>query len=364
MSINSDLINCIRLYLNNSTKEYEDSDDRGQLLKLAIDQSLQTILYPVYKVKSFKSYYISWVIKQEELLCIQSLITKLFNDNNIKHIFFKGAVICKLYDDPSIRTRGDIDLYINYKNINVAKNILMNNNFILDSSAESEHHLSFKYKNVEVELHFNMFDENVSKAWLKYFKNPFSLTNDNIDFLYKFNDTSHFLYCICHFANHLRSGAGLRYILDFYYMMLKTNIDYDEVHKYIKVLKIDILYNNILNAIYYITDKEFDSNMKKVDISFFIEYLLSHGIHGQANNNETSMQASKNHKFRYFFSRILIINTAYRNAQHPILGKHWFLYPICLISHWWYLITHKSSGFFKFIFGKNKNKSLYKKLGI
>jgi len=50
-------------YVNNEKINIEINDSD---LKLLIDQSLQTLLYPVTQDKKYKSYYISWVLKREQ----------------------------------------------------------------------------------------------------------------------------------------------------------------------------------------------------------------------------------------------------------------------------------------------------------
>ena len=67
------------------------------------------------------------MIKQEAFYNLQNEITEIFNKNNIKHIYFKGAVLSKIYDDPAIRTRGDIDVYIDNAVFDVAKEKLLEN---------------------------------------------------------------------------------------------------------------------------------------------------------------------------------------------------------------------------------------------
>ena len=167
-----------------------------------------------------------------------------------------------------------------------------------------------------------------------------------------------------HFALHLRIGAGIRYILDFYYLFKKTNINIGKLHILIQSNGLDIVYSNVINVIRKIFDVDFDNSICDVDVTFFIDYMLSYGIHGNS-NNETSLQASvHSNKFKFFISRVFLTNKSYRITRYPILGRHWYLYPICLIKHWIYLITHKFGSFFKFIFGKNENKDLYNKLGI
>ena len=349
-------------YINNKQLSIELSDSDIILL---IEQSLQTLLFPVTHNKEYRKYYISWVVKQEEFFSIQNDISQIFNDKNINHIYFKGSIISKLYDDPSVRTRGDIDLYVSPNDISKAKKLLLDNGFEIDNQLEDNtHHIGVKKNNIEVELHFNMFDPDCDKSWIKLFNNPFELCN-NVDLsLHEFTPTYHLIYCIMHFAHHLRHGAGIRYLMDFYYMFKKTKIDFELLHNKINECKLNRLYSNIINSLRTIFEIDYDETIEIENVQFFIDYLLQYGIHGNA-NNETSMQASlHSNKIRFFISRVFLTNKAYRISKYPKLGSHWYLYPICLLKHWVYLITHKLGSFFKFLFGKNKNKSLYKKLGI
>ena len=48
---------------------------------------------------------------------VQKDIINIFNEHNINHLFFKGSVLAYLYDDPSIRTRGDIDVFVEYNDL-------------------------------------------------------------------------------------------------------------------------------------------------------------------------------------------------------------------------------------------------------
>ncbi|MBQ7641094.1 MAG: nucleotidyltransferase family protein [Acholeplasmatales bacterium] len=356
-----DISKLLKAYVN---KEKINMDINNSDIKLLLEQSLQTLLYPVFQDKKYKSYYVSWVLKQESFYKLQEEITNVFNNNNINHVYFKGSVLSKLYDDPSVRTRGDIDLYVSPLDINKAKEVLLNNGYIPDTeSIDCMHHYSFKKNDIEIELHFNMLDPDCDKEWINLFDNPFVLSDKTNGFLYEYKPTYHLLYCIIHFAHHLRHGAGIRYLIDFYYMFKKTNIDFKLLHEKLNECKLNILYKNIINALRMIFDIDFDDNIINEDVTFFIDYLLSYGIHGHS-NNETSVQASVHkNKFTYFISRVFLLNTPYRKARYPKL-YHWYLYPICLIKHWLFLITHKLGSFFKFLFGKNKNKDLYKKLGV
>lgn len=357
-----DLVDTLKAYLKNEKVNNETFDK--ELLSLAIAQSLDTILYPVYGIKEYKKFYVSWVLRQEKYYDLDKEITNLFNQNKIKHIYFKGTVLSKLYDDPSIRTRGDIDFYVDQSQMNLAYEVLLANGFKCEKDGQDcMHHISMSKDSIEIELHFSMFDPDNDSTWLNLFKNPFELATLKEGYLYEFLPTYHFLYCMMHFAHHLRSGAGIRYMLDFYYMLEKTDIDFSLLHEELKKDHLWVLYSNIINVLRYLTNKEFDKEVADKDIDFFIKYMLLYGIHGLS-NNETQKQAVHTKKIKYFFQRILVWNKPYRMALYPYMGRHAIFYPICVIRHTFYLLTHKLGSFFKFLFGKNNNKGLYKKLGI
>ena len=358
-----ELTDIVYSYVNNATILNQVYDK--ELEKLAIEQSLQTLLYPVTKIREYKRYYISWVIKQEEFYSMQDEITRLFNENKIKHIYFKGSIISKLYDDPSVRTRGDIDLYVENSKFELARKVLMDNGFEhLDKEEDNLHHVTYEKNGISVELHYRMFDADAKKSWNNLFSNPLENAINVMDSLYEFTPTYHFIYCLMHFALHLRIGAGIRYILDFYYLFKKTNINMEKLHILIHSNRLDILYSNVINAIRTIFGIDFDESIGNEDVTFFIDYMLSYGIHGNSNNETEKRTAYHQNKYKYAISKILLTNKEYRKTKYPKLGSHFYLYPICLIKHWIYLLTHKLGSFFKFIFGKNKNKELYNKLGI
>lgn len=355
-----EFIKCLTAYLKNEKLNKIDNDK--DLVNLAVEQSLQTILYPVYNDKSYKKYYIGWVVKQEEFLSIQEEITNIFNYNNINHLYFKGSVLCKLYDDPSIRTRGDIDVYVSPNDLDKSKKLLLENGYEYDD-VDNMHHICFKKNKIEVELHFSMVDDSWDKKVQKYLENPFSISVKEENNLFLLNPTEHFIYCMVHFAHHLRYGAGIRYILDFYYMLKKTNIDFDKIHKDIELLGFFKLYNNILNVIYYLTNESFDE-YESTDIEYFIDYMLKYGIHGHENDEVDMQSVAHKSKFKFLISRTFLTNKLYRQAKYPVLGKHWYFMPLCLLKHWCFLLTHKLGGFFKLIFKKNSRKELFNKLGI
>lgn len=219
------MLDMLKAYFKNESLPMENSLEES-IVKSAKEQALSPFLYVVYQKKEFKPYYIAASITQEEFLKLQREITHLFNQNEIQHLFFKGSVLNQLYPDPALRTRGDIDVYVDEKNFTKAKNLFIENGFQI-LHIDSQHHIEFLKHNLMVELHFALFD--VFRS-IDYFKEPFSLAKKVDQSLYSFTEINHFLYCLHHFKIHLRLGAGLRYLLDFYYMLKSYSMDIDVLH--------------------------------------------------------------------------------------------------------------------------------------
>ena len=47
---------------------------------------------------------------------------------------------------------------------------------------------------IEIEIHFSMLDSDIEKAAIKLYSNPFVLSNNNNNNLYKMDDTYHLIY--------------------------------------------------------------------------------------------------------------------------------------------------------------------------
>lgn len=105
------------------------------------------------------------------------------------------------------------------------------------------------------------------------------------------------------------------------------------------------------------SNEDFD-NISYYDISFFTEYLLSYGVHGNSNNKTSHQAVLHEKKFKYLFSRLFLINKYYRKSCYPKLGKYLICYPVFLIFHCFFLLKHNFSSGLKFIFGKNNNKKI------
>ena len=157
------------------------------------------------------------------------------------------------------------------------------------------------------------------------------------------------------FCTSFKTWSRLKIHLRFLLFFTKSKINHEIIHKLIVETELETLYSNIINEIRRIFDMDFDDLIENKDVLFFEEYMPLNGIHGNSNNDTSINSSSHLNKLIFFFQRVFLINNNYRITRYPKLGKLYF-YPICLIYHWIYLLAHKLGSFFKFLFGKNKNK--------
>ncbi|MGM9970999.1 MAG: nucleotidyltransferase family protein [Anaeroplasmataceae bacterium] len=367
------------LYLVDMLKAY--LKEKNLILNVSIDkaiedakaQSLQPFLYLVYKNKEFKQYYITSSIIQERFIQAQDILSNILSENKIRHIFLKGSILCKLYPDIALRTRGDIDIYIDDSDITKVRNILTNIGFIEQDICE--HHIGYMKDGIEIEVHFRLITELGFKV-MDYYKDPFKLSNKITDYKYELTHEEHFIFVFLHFLKHLYGGAGLRFLLDFYYMFKKWDLDIDYIYQKIEELGYKKAYNNLLNSLYYLSNEIFDPKMEEIDIKFMIDYLLDSGIHGFNENHErdNAYNPNKDNKFKFFIYKVFLTNKGYRIAKYPKLGKHMVFYPILLIYNIIRLFINAIKKLFMKIFHikpktynleqSNERTELNKKLGI
>lgn len=363
--MNHPILDMLKAYFKNETLNIDESVEEV-LVSKAKEQAMLPFLYYVYQKKEYRSFYITAAVTQEKFIKLQKELTEYFNEAGIKHLYVKGSVLYQLYPDPALRTRGDIDVLVDPSKINIAKELLLGKGYSF-VDIECQHHIEVVKDNYVVELHYSLFD---AYRDLEYFKTPFKIAYQVEKSLYALTDEDHFLFCIHHFANHLKKGAGLRYLLDFYYFLKKENINRERIHELIQMSGYTQLYHNILNSIYVLTNEKLD-DFEIEDVTFFFDYLVKSGIHGFAEENEINEKGfgMKNYKLKAVISGTFLTNKAYRLTKYPRLGKHWYTYPLCLIHRIIYLLCTQTFKLLRLLFSKKnkvsqEEKELFKKLGI
>ena len=309
---------------------YEFSGDVKREITLQNLQSLSPFLYYVYG-KPFLNVYLAANLIQEKFYKLQSEITKILNENQISHFYFKGSVLSNIYPDNALRTRGDIDFIVKKEDFSRAKALLLENGF--DFFDECDHHASYFKNELEVELHKSLIHSD--SKFYKYFEKPFEMANVKNEYEYEMSPEYHYLFLLVHLNKHITTGEGLRSLLDFYYMDKYYNLDYDFIINESKKINLTKLFHTVNNAVYIITGERL-YGYNGEDVSDFLEYLLNNGIHGRspdANYGENLVLRKGNGggKIRTGLNAIFLPDKKVRKKLYPRLSKCFIFYPILVI---------------------------------
>ena len=271
-------------------------------------------------------------------------IADLFDANNISYILLKGISLAAFYPVPEYRKLGDVDIYINDKEMfNRASALLLANGYTKDDEI-SDHHQGYLYKvpqtgrTMILELHYRIVGLYQYAPVNKIVDDVFA-ANTFSPVMQTINDrnypvlppTEYTFYMIHHMLKHyLYSGFGIRLLCDFTFFLGHnyTAIDFAQIHTWCKESKILHLYEIILETcrIYLGLPETIDSKIhyNKNDCKAFITQLLEDGDVSQ--NNGSALVGSGSYEkinFLTYFKE----GHLQMHVRFPKLGKCPLLWP-------------------------------------
>lgn len=272
-------------------------------------------------------------------------IADLFDTNNISYILLKGISLAAFYPVPEYRQLGDVDIYINDKEMfNRANALLLANGYTKDDEI-SDHHQGYLYKvpqtgrTMILELHYRIVGLYQYAPVNKIVDDVFA-ANTFSPVMQTVNDrnypvlppTEYTFYMIHHMLKHyLYSGFGIRLLCDFSFYLEHnyTDIDFVKIHTWCEESKILHLYEIILETcrIYLGLPETIDSKIhyNKNDCEAFITQLLEDGDVSQ--NNGSALVGSGSYEkinFLTYFKE----GHLQMHVRFPKLGKCPLLWPI------------------------------------
>lgn len=272
-------------------------------------------------------------------------IADLFDANNISYILLKGISLAAFYPVPEYRKLGDVDIYINDKEMfNRASALLLANGYTKDDEI-SDHHQGYLYKvpqtgrTMILELHYRIVGLYQYAPANKIVDAVFAF-GAFTPIIQKVNDrsypvlppTEYTFYMIHHMLKHyLYSGFGIRLLCDFSFYLEHnyTDVDFVKIHTWCEESKILHLYEIILETcrIYLGLPETIDSKIhyNKNDCKAFITQLLEDGDVSQ--NNGSALVGSGSYEkinFLTYFKE----GHLQMHVRFPKLGKCPLLWPI------------------------------------
>ena len=136
------------------------------------------------------------ILLQNELI----RVAKKLEENDIKYIAFKGAILAnRLYDNIYTRFFSDIDIFVLPEQFDKALNVLYEDGYILryPNALSGVHHVALKKENIVLELHRNILNPftMIDETYLRNHLEKISLAGNDIK---TFNKTVTFLHMIYH----------------------------------------------------------------------------------------------------------------------------------------------------------------------
>ncbi len=324
-------------------------DDSVSLTNLAQAQSSLPFLLPYIKeinlLANIKRQTKLMMLNYYQIEQFTRRIADLFDANNISYILLKGISLAAFYPVPEYRKLGDVDIYINDKEMfDRANALLLANDYTKDDEI-SDHHQGYLYKvpktgrTMILELHYRIVGLYQYAPANKIVDAVFA-ANTFSPVMQTVNDrnypvlppTEYTFYMIHHMLKHyLYSGFGIRLLCDFSFYLKHnyTDIDFVKIHTWCEESKILHLYEIILETcrIYLGLPETIDSKIhyNKNDCETFITQLLKDG--DVSPNNGPTLVGSGSYKkvnFLTYFKE----GHLQMHVRFPKLGKCPLLWPI------------------------------------
>lgn len=227
----------------------------------------------------------NWLMK----MLGQDQLLDLLEQNDVPCVIIKGSAAAMAYPNPTLRSMGDVDFLVKRKDFEKAADLLEKNGYSLaHEKDEKGHHYSYKKDNTSFELHkrLGIIKESDDKL--------LSLFETGIDNR-EFREIEGFrfpvlpadlngLVLMFHINHHLRSGLGLRQIIDWmmYINILPENIRQEKLFPILRdtgleklTLTVTVMCQKYLGLRKIVED---DSNLPYDDL---MNYIINKGNFGR-----------------------------------------------------------------------------------
>ncbi|MBQ7204092.1 MAG: nucleotidyltransferase family protein [Eubacterium sp.] len=269
----------------------------------------------------------------------KNTLTEYLNDNGVRHIFVKGAVIRELYPVPQLRTSGDIDVIIDKTELKKVLGGLTELGFETQHRKENELDLRYAKESFEIKSELGGINDR-SRA---YFENPFDLCDENDGCCCKLSDLNHLTYITCHLLKHFKSGgAGVRQLADIDVMLRNKDIDINDYITLCEKLAFEKSAKVLLKLckMYFDTPVDFEYGIDDTLYETLENVILGGGVFGygignigtaRLMNTMTSGDTSKASSYKAVLG-LFAVNKEFLYHSYEYANKHHYLLPVAYMS--------------------------------
>lgn len=228
--MNNSFFELLSIVLNNKDDIIE-LNDWPEILKELSDQAVIALPFDYAQkfgmdselLSAYKSRVLLNVTSYLKIVAIQNVVLNKLAQEGIKAVVLKGTSAAKYYIKPEYRTMGDIDILVAPSDFDKAYSVIQNSGFeTLPDEDANPRHIGFQNnQGIEIELH-RYFSNVGTKKQREYLDNRIyeAIRNNDKGVL---PEVENGLVLIAHVAQHLRTGLGLRQIID-WMMYVKANL--------------------------------------------------------------------------------------------------------------------------------------------
>ena len=306
------LANCICEEKKINEIDFEKLDSE-ELLYLSNVNTVSAIVYSSIKdfdevpkdlLDELKNQFAKTTLKMAKYDTVQANLVEKLNNAGFPYAIVKGKTIAKYYPSPELRYMGDIDVLVDPKDFEQAKELFKGFCEDKPGQLDNEYEYSFVNNNVIIELQNNLaYERDLSGRfdYDKYFGDLINhrTTDGNVSVI---EPEYSFIYNIYHMAQHFYyGGCGVRMIIDIAVMIkhFENDFNWDEIINTLKVIQLYDFAANIYNIIvewFGIKVKSF--SCEKIEVSEEVqEYFINAGIFGRASINSDIIYFRKNDNF-------------------------------------------------------------------
>lgn len=282
-----------------------------------------------------QSYYLD-IIKNE------------FEENGIKYCVMKGPVIKKLYPSRDLRKSSDLDIFVEDKYTEKARDILEKLGFsTLNFDHRNAHDQYLIDKRINVEIHRRLISRRCpwQKECQKIAERLLPVKGKKYE--YEMTKEDYYIYMIAHIAKHMqRKGAGIKMIMDvwIYLNYYKDTLNRALIDIYIHKCGLTKFERNIRRLCkFWFENGESDELIDQMS-----SYVIGSGSFGsfeQLDNEEAAKNSlyTANSSVSKMVTCIRKFFLPYRKMrlQYTVLKKYSVLLPICWIHRGINILLHE-----------------------
>ena len=267
-------------------------------------------------------------------------IRSLFETEQIAFVPLKGAVLGKYYPQEWMRTKSDLDVLVQEKDLQRAQELLVAR---LGYTVQKNNYHDIAMRSPEgilLELHFRLLEheDNVDQVLERVWDYVESIQPGR----YEYVMTNEFLMFHVHahmYYHFIHGGCGLRFLVDIYLMNQALAFNRDKLDTMYRVCGLETFVGYVEQLI----DVCFGNGEHNEVTAMMEEYILTGGLFGSFESKIKARKTESKGKTRYLARRIFM-PLQEMQASYPVLEKHLILYPFYSVKRWLKMLNKDNVG--------------------